>query len=62
VYYLVRHGIADPGVDDRRCPLIVAGQGAVEQLAYLLAARGVEVVEIRHSGAWVFSPLVASRH
>jgi phosphohistidine phosphatase len=48
--YLVRHGTATPGPDDRARPLSEAGRAEVEATARSLAGRGVEVAEIRHSG------------
>jgi phosphohistidine phosphatase len=48
--YLVRHGAAAPGSDDRQRPLTPAGRAAVEATARALRARGVDVAEIRHSG------------
>jgi phosphohistidine phosphatase len=48
--YLVRHGTAAPGADDRTRPLTPEGRREIEAIAGVLAARGVEVAEIRHSG------------
>jgi phosphohistidine phosphatase len=48
--YLVRHGTAAPGPDDRARSLTPAGRQEVEATAGALAARGAEVAEIRHSG------------
>jgi phosphohistidine phosphatase len=48
--YLVRHGTAAAGSDDRARPLTPAGRAEVEATARALVARGVEVGEIRHSG------------
>jgi phosphohistidine phosphatase len=48
--YLVRHGAAAPGSDDRLRPLTREGRGEVEGTAHALRSRGVEVAEIRHSG------------
>ena len=48
--YLVRHGTAAAGSDDRTRPLTPAGRAEVEATARALAARGAEVAEIRHSG------------
>ena len=48
--YLVRHGEARPGPDDAARPLTPEGREAVEGMARRLAALGVEVAEIRHSG------------
>jgi phosphohistidine phosphatase len=48
--YLVRHGTAAAGPDDRTRPLTPAGRAEVEATARALAARGAEVAEIRHSG------------
>ena len=47
--YLVRHGTAAAGPDDRARPLTGEGRAEVEATARALAARGVEVAEIRHS-------------
>ena len=47
--YLVRHGTAAPGPDDRVRPLTPEGRSEIEATARALAARGVGVVEIRHS-------------
>jgi phosphohistidine phosphatase len=46
----VRHGTAAPGSDDRARPLTPEGRREVEATADALAAGGVEVAEIRHSG------------
>jgi phosphohistidine phosphatase len=46
----VRHGTAAPDADDRARPLTPAGRREVEATAGALAARGIEVAEIRHSG------------
>lgn len=48
--YLVRHGAAAAGSDDRQRPLTPAGRAAVEATARALRMRGASVVEIRHSG------------
>jgi len=48
--YLVRHGAAAPGSDDRLRPLTPAGRIEVESTARVLLTQGVEVAEIRHSG------------
>jgi phosphohistidine phosphatase len=48
--YVVRHGSAAPGPDDWARPLTPAGRAEVEATARALAARRVEVAEIRHSG------------
>jgi phosphohistidine phosphatase len=48
--YLVRHGTAAPGSDDRARPLTPAGRAEVEATARTLVSHGVEVAEIRHSG------------
>jgi phosphohistidine phosphatase len=48
--YLVRHGRAAPGSDDRTRPLTAEGRAEVEATARALVARGVEVAEIHHSG------------
>jgi len=48
--YLVRHGTAASGADDRTRPLTSAGRAEVEATARALAIHGVEVAEIRHSG------------
>jgi phosphohistidine phosphatase len=48
--YLVRHGTAAAGSDDRARPLTPAGRAEIEATARVLVARGVEVGEIRHSG------------
>jgi phosphohistidine phosphatase len=48
--YLVRHGAAAPGSDDRLRPLTPVGRLEVESTARALLSRGVEVVEIRPSG------------
>ena len=48
--YLVRHGSAAPGADDRVRPLTPRGRREVEATARSLAARGIRVAEIRHSG------------
>jgi phosphohistidine phosphatase len=48
--YVVRHGTAAPGSDDRARPLTPAGRAEVEATARALAAHGVAVDEIRHSG------------
>jgi phosphohistidine phosphatase len=47
---LVRHGTAAAGPDDRTRPLTPAGRVEVLTTARALAARGVSVAEIRHSG------------
>jgi phosphohistidine phosphatase len=48
--YLVRHGSAAPGPDDRARPLTAAGRAEVEETARALRSRGAAVAEIRHSG------------
>jgi phosphohistidine phosphatase len=48
--YLVRHGTAAPDANDRARPLTPGGRHEVETTAAALAARGIEVTEIRHSG------------
>jgi phosphohistidine phosphatase len=48
--YLVRHGTAAPGPDDRVRPLTAAGRAEIEATAQALRDRGVEIAEIRHSG------------
>ena len=48
--YLVRHGTAAAGPDDRMRPLTPAGRSEVLATARALLARGVAVAEIRHSG------------
>ena len=48
--YLVRHGTAAPGPDDRARALTPKGRAEIEATARALAARGTEVAEIRHSG------------
>jgi phosphohistidine phosphatase len=48
--YLVRHGTAAAGPDDWARPLTPAGRAEVLATAKALAARGVAVAEIRHSG------------
>lgn len=48
--YLVRHGAAAGGPDDRARPLTPEGRAAIEVTAQALAVRRVEVAEIRHSG------------
>jgi phosphohistidine phosphatase len=48
--YLVRHGTAAAGSDDRARPLTPAGRAEIETTARILVARGAEVGEIRHSG------------
>ena len=48
--YLVRHGTAAPGPDDRARPLTPVGRAEVAAIAQALRARAVEVFEIRHSG------------
>jgi phosphohistidine phosphatase len=48
--YLVRHGTAASGPDDRTRPLTPQGRAEVEATARALVTRGVEVAEIRHSG------------
>ncbi len=48
--YLVRHGAAASGPDDRVRPLTREGRAEIEATARALAARGVDVAEIRHSG------------
>ena len=48
--YLVRHGSAAPGPEDRARPLTPEGRAEVQATARQLRARGAEVAEIRHSG------------
>lgn len=48
--YLVRHGTAAPGADDRARPLTPGGRAEVEATTRALVAHRVEVAEIRHSG------------
>jgi len=48
--YLVRHGSAAAGPDDRTRTLTPAGRSEVLGTARALLARGVAVAEIRHSG------------
>ena len=48
--YLVRHGTAAPGPDDRARPLTPQGRGEVEATTRALVARGVKVALIHHSG------------
>jgi phosphohistidine phosphatase len=48
--YLVRHGTAASGPDDRTRPLTSQGRAEVEATARSLAARHAGVAEIRHSG------------
>jgi phosphohistidine phosphatase len=48
--YLVRHGTAAPGPDDRARPLTPGGRAEVEATTRLLMARGAEVARIHHSG------------
>jgi phosphohistidine phosphatase len=48
--YLVRHGTAASGPDDRTRPLTPAGRAEVLATARSLVAHGVAVAEIRHSG------------
>lgn len=48
--YLVRHGTAAAGPDDRLRPLTPAGRSEVAAVARALRARDVAVTEIRHSG------------
>ena len=50
-FYLVRHGAAASGPDDRVRPLTREGRAEIETTARALAARGVDVAEIRHSGS-----------
>jgi phosphohistidine phosphatase len=47
--YLVRHGTAAGGADDRARPLTPAGRADVEATARALRAHGAQVAEIRHS-------------
>lgn len=47
---LVRHGTAAAGPNDRARPLTVTGRAEVLVTARALAAQGVAVAEIRHSG------------
>jgi len=48
--YLVRHGAAAPGPDDRARPLTPEGRAEVEATTRALLAHGVEVAAIHHSG------------
>jgi phosphohistidine phosphatase len=48
--YVVRHGTAIPGSDDRSRPLAPEGRAQVEATARTLVSHGVQVAEIRHSG------------
>jgi phosphohistidine phosphatase len=48
--FLVRHGAAAPGADDRERPLTAGGAREVAMVAQALARRRVAVEEIRHSG------------
>lgn len=48
--YVVRHGTAAVGPDDRARPLTPEGRGEVEATARALRAHGVQVAEVRHSG------------
>jgi phosphohistidine phosphatase len=48
--YLVRHGTAAPGPDDRARPLTPGGRAEVEATTRVLVAHGVEVAAIHHSG------------
>ena len=48
--YLVRHGTAAPGPDDRARPLTTEGRAEVEATTQALLAHGVEVAAIHHSG------------
>ena len=48
--YLVRHGTAAGGSDDRTRPLTPEGRAEVAATARALVARGAEVTQIRHSG------------
>jgi phosphohistidine phosphatase len=48
--YLVRHGTAAAGPDDRARPLTPEGRAQIEATARALAAHGAGVAEIRHSG------------
>jgi phosphohistidine phosphatase len=48
--YVVRHGTAAGGPDDRARPLTPEGRAEVEATARALRAHGVQVAEVRHSG------------
>jgi phosphohistidine phosphatase len=48
--YLVRHGTAAAGPDDRARPLTPEGRAEIEATARALASLGAGVAEIRHSG------------
>src|SRR5947209_346591 len=48
--YLVRHGEAAPGAEDRLRPLTERGREDVRRVARYAAALAVRVAEIRHSG------------
>ena len=48
--FLVRHGEAEKGPDDRARPLHARGREEVAHLAAHLSSLGVRVAEIRHSG------------
>jgi phosphohistidine phosphatase len=48
--YLVRHGTAASGPDDRARPLTPEGRAEIEATTRALVARGVEVALIHHSG------------
>jgi phosphohistidine phosphatase len=67
--YLVRHGTAAAGSDDRTRPLTPAGRTEVLATARALAAHGAAVAEIRHSGlararetAEILGEVLAPRH
>lgn len=49
-HYVVRHGHALPGPDDRLRPLSDEGREDVRRVARHVAALGVRVGEVRHSG------------
>ena len=48
--YLIRHGKAQAGADDAARPLTGEGREEIAQVARQLAALGVQVGDIRHSG------------
>lgn len=67
--YLVRHGTAAPGADDRARPLTPAGRSEALATARALATHGAAVAEIRHSGlararetAELLGEILAPRH
>lgn len=49
-YYLVRHGDAKTEMEDRARPLSDRGREQVQRVARHVAALGLDVAEIRHSG------------